>query len=47
VWTKVKDWLGLHDVDPSSWHTLGGASRNGGWRRFTSTDNQRRLWGRL
>jgi hypothetical protein len=21
VWTKVKDWLGLHDVDPSSWHT--------------------------
>jgi hypothetical protein len=23
VWNKVKDWLGLHDVDPSSWHAMG------------------------
>jgi hypothetical protein len=22
VWNKVKDWLGLHDVEPSSWHTM-------------------------
>jgi hypothetical protein len=20
VWTKVKQWLGLHDIDPSTWH---------------------------
>jgi hypothetical protein len=20
VWSKVKQWLGLHDVDPSTWH---------------------------
>jgi hypothetical protein len=22
VWSKVKQWLGLHDVDPSSWHAF-------------------------
>jgi hypothetical protein len=22
VWNKVKNWLGLHDVEPSSWHTM-------------------------
>jgi hypothetical protein len=44
VWTKVKLWLAINDVDRSSWHIMWDVKKNGGRRRSINKDHRIRLW---